>query len=200
METKKKPRGKPFAPGNPGGPGRPRREVEREYLSLLQGQVTKAAWVRIVDRALKDAETGEGSEAGRARDWLAKFLVREAGHDDDESDGAGSLEATVRKLAAGRHGELQQAVVALPDDLRDALGNAMQSATFMVMIEQTRENLLLQQKVAELEAALTKANHETRDDRRTSGDAPSSNVEHTGRGEAAQPCAQDGGQAGGQRE
>src|SRR4051812_47718817 len=60
-----------FAVGNPGGPGRPRRSVEREYLATLSGAVTLDDWRAVVAKAVDDAKAGDG----KARDWLAKFLL-----------------------------------------------------------------------------------------------------------------------------
>ncbi|MCA8938018.1 MAG: hypothetical protein KDB68_17690 [Planctomycetes bacterium] len=59
MNSKAKPRGRPFQPGNPGGPGRPKRETETEYLNLFTQQVTQSAFVRIVDKLLEMAEAGD---------------------------------------------------------------------------------------------------------------------------------------------
>jgi hypothetical protein len=60
-----------FAAGNPGGPGRPRRTIEREYLAALGEAVSLADWRDVVARALADAKNGDG----KARDWLAKYLL-----------------------------------------------------------------------------------------------------------------------------
>jgi hypothetical protein len=60
-----------FMKGHPGGPGRPRRAVEQEYLVTLNAAVTLEAWRQIVDRAVADALKGDG----KARDFLAKYLI-----------------------------------------------------------------------------------------------------------------------------
>jgi hypothetical protein len=60
-----------FRPGHPGGPGRPRRAVEADYLAALSEAVTVETWMRIVARAVEDAEQGDA----KARAWLSSYLV-----------------------------------------------------------------------------------------------------------------------------
>ena len=70
-ETKRQDKPWLFKPGNPGGPGRPKRETEREYLDAIVGQTTMPSWVRIIQKAIDDAEAGDRY----ARDWLSKYLL-----------------------------------------------------------------------------------------------------------------------------
>ena len=66
-----------FQPGNPGGPGRPPRATEQQYLDALSAAVPIAAWMRIVQRAVRDAENGDP----QARSWLAKHLLSDQPRD-----------------------------------------------------------------------------------------------------------------------
>jgi hypothetical protein len=63
-----------FVRGNPGGPGRPRRQVEADYLVALSDAVSIEDWKGICRRAVMDALDGDG----KARDWLAALLLRDA--------------------------------------------------------------------------------------------------------------------------
>ncbi len=60
-----------FAPGHSGGPGRPRRAVESRYMAVIGDAVSLEDWQAIVQRACDDAKDGDG----KAREWLAKYLV-----------------------------------------------------------------------------------------------------------------------------
>jgi len=60
-----------FAPGNPGGPGRKPREVEEEYLAVMEQVVSGEAWQAIVERATTDAIAGDA----KARQWIAGYLL-----------------------------------------------------------------------------------------------------------------------------
>lgn len=60
-----------FLPGNPGGPGRKPRAAEAEYLDVLTERVSLDQWAKVVDRALKDAQKGNGY----ARAWLSDYLI-----------------------------------------------------------------------------------------------------------------------------
>ena len=60
-----------FATGNSGGPGRPRRAVESQYMASIGDAVSLEDWQAIVRRAADDAKNGDG----KAREWLAKYLV-----------------------------------------------------------------------------------------------------------------------------
>lgn len=60
-----------FATGNKGGPGRPPRAIERDYLLTLSECCPPDIWREIVQRAVEDAKQGDG----KARDWLAAYLV-----------------------------------------------------------------------------------------------------------------------------
>lgn len=71
MGAEGKVRGRPFLPGNPGGPGRPKRELEREYLSVVMRLCPPSSWARIVERAVTDATAGDS----KAREWLARYLL-----------------------------------------------------------------------------------------------------------------------------
>lgn len=62
-----------FVPGCPGGPGRPRRAVEADYLRALGDAVSLADWAAIVRVAVDQAKAGDG----KARDWLARYLIGE---------------------------------------------------------------------------------------------------------------------------
>lgn len=58
--------------GNPAG--RPKRVKEAEYLRLLNQQVTATCWVRIIDKAIKQALEGDA----KAREWLSRYLLPSA--------------------------------------------------------------------------------------------------------------------------
>jgi hypothetical protein len=60
-----------YAPGNPGGPGRPRRVTEGDYVRALSEECPPETWRAICRRAVQDALAGDG----KARDWLAKYLL-----------------------------------------------------------------------------------------------------------------------------
>ena len=62
-----------FAPGNAGGPGRPRRPVEETYLLAITTACPIETWERICAKAVEDALGGDP----KAREWLARYLVRE---------------------------------------------------------------------------------------------------------------------------
>lgn len=68
--------------GNPGGPGRPFQRQER-FLLALNETVTSDRWLKIIKRAIKDAEDGDR----HAREWLSKWLLGqpEAVNDDEKS-------------------------------------------------------------------------------------------------------------------
>ena len=57
--------------GNNYGQGRPPRAVERDYLAALSERLTLDDWRSIVDRAVKDARSGDA----RARDWLSRYAL-----------------------------------------------------------------------------------------------------------------------------
>jgi len=67
-----------FVKGGKGGPGRPTRQVEiakeLAYLGIVLDSVTPDAWAKVVKKALEQAQAGDG----RAREWLASFLVAES--------------------------------------------------------------------------------------------------------------------------
>ena len=54
-----------------GGPGRPKKEREVEYYRILQFRCTPDDWQAIVDRAIRDAKSGDAV----ARRWLADYLI-----------------------------------------------------------------------------------------------------------------------------
>ena len=60
-----------FSTGNNYGQGRPPRAVERDYLAALSERLTLDDWRSIVDRAVKDARSGDA----RARDWLSRYAL-----------------------------------------------------------------------------------------------------------------------------
>ena len=60
-----------FSTGNNYGQGRPPRAVERDYLAALSERLSLADWRSIVDRAVKDARSGDA----RARDWLSRYAL-----------------------------------------------------------------------------------------------------------------------------
>jgi hypothetical protein len=62
-----------FGPGNAGGPGRPRRAIERDYLTVLNDEVTLAEWRKIVAKALKQATQGNAT----ARAWISRYVLGE---------------------------------------------------------------------------------------------------------------------------
>ena len=70
-----------FKPGNKASPGRPKREKEAEYLRLLTTQVTPQAWVRIIDKAMAQAEEGDA----KAREWLSRYLLADPSEKQDSS-------------------------------------------------------------------------------------------------------------------
>ena len=60
-----------FSTGNNYGQGRPPRAVERDYLAALSERLSLDDWRSIVDRAVKDARSGDA----RARDWLSRYAL-----------------------------------------------------------------------------------------------------------------------------
>ncbi len=54
-----------------GGPGRPRKDREVEYYRILSTRVTIDDWHAIIDRAIRDAKSGDAV----ARRWLADYLI-----------------------------------------------------------------------------------------------------------------------------
>lgn len=78
-----------FKPGWKGGPGRPKRKREAEYLRLLTCQVTPETWVRIIDKAIGQAEEGDA----KAREWLSRYLL------PDPSERTDSPLGNLRELA-----------------------------------------------------------------------------------------------------
>ena len=60
-----------FSTGNNYGQGRPPRAVERDYLAALSERLTLDDWRSIVDRAVKDARSGDA----RAREWLSRYAL-----------------------------------------------------------------------------------------------------------------------------
>ena len=63
-----------FVPGNPGGPGRPTGTAIASYLEALTDAVTPTRWAKVIERAVKDAESGDR----HAREWLSKYLLGNA--------------------------------------------------------------------------------------------------------------------------
>lgn len=74
-----------------GGPGQPKRETERDYLAALSEAVGIDAWRQVVARAVKDAKAGDG----KARDWLAKYLIGDAKADSSDAVAEADDEAAV---------------------------------------------------------------------------------------------------------
>ncbi len=60
-----------FIKGNSGGPGRPRKDREVEYYRILSTRCTVDDWHAIIDRAIRDAKSGDAV----ARRWLADYLI-----------------------------------------------------------------------------------------------------------------------------
>jgi hypothetical protein len=60
-----------FSTGNNYGQGRPPRAVERDYLAALSERLSLDDWRSIVDRAVKDARSGDA----RARDWRERYAL-----------------------------------------------------------------------------------------------------------------------------
>ena len=60
-----------FVAGNPGGPGRPTSPRKRQYMDALATHISLEHWNEIVDRAVKDAISGDH----RARVWLTESLM-----------------------------------------------------------------------------------------------------------------------------
>jgi len=72
-----------WKPGQSGNPaGRARREVEVEYLAAISEACPREKWLQIVARAVADAVNGDG----KARDWLAGYLVGKAPDTIPDSD------------------------------------------------------------------------------------------------------------------
>lgn len=78
-----------FVNGHTGGPGRPSRTTEQDYLTALSEAVGIDAWRQVVARAVEDAKAGDG----KARDWLAKYLIGDAKADSSiaEADGKAAI-------------------------------------------------------------------------------------------------------------
>jgi hypothetical protein len=60
-----------FGNGNTFGKGRPARATESTYLTFFMEKCPPETFGKIVDKAVSDALDGDG----KARDWLAKYLV-----------------------------------------------------------------------------------------------------------------------------
>lgn len=65
-----------FIPGTAPGPGRPPRQTEAGYMQAMMQACTLDTWRVICERAVNDAKKGDP----KARDWLAKYLVGDPGH------------------------------------------------------------------------------------------------------------------------
>jgi hypothetical protein len=60
-----------FAKGNGGGPGRKPRATEDKYRDLMLSVITPDHWLKIVTKAIEQAERGDST----ARKWLADYLI-----------------------------------------------------------------------------------------------------------------------------
>ena len=60
-----------FIKGNGGGPGRPPKKREDKYREITLNTCTFADWQRIIEKAVKQAKSGDSV----ARKWLADYLV-----------------------------------------------------------------------------------------------------------------------------
>lgn len=80
-----------FVKGHSGGPGRPSRATERDYLAALSEAVGIDTWRDIVGRAVDDAKAGDG----KARDWLAKYLIGDAKADSSNAVAEADDEAAI---------------------------------------------------------------------------------------------------------
>ncbi len=60
-----------FVKGHEPMGGRPKREREVEYYRILSTRVTIDDWHAIIDRAIRDAKSGDAV----ARRWLADYLI-----------------------------------------------------------------------------------------------------------------------------
>ena len=60
-----------FAKGNEGGPGRPKKEREQRFYEITLATVTFSDWQDIVNKAIKQAKTGDAV----ARKWLSDYLM-----------------------------------------------------------------------------------------------------------------------------
>lgn len=76
-----------FVKGSSGGPGRPKRATELEYLAVLGEAVGIDTWREVVVRAVTDAKAGDG----KAREWLAKYLIGDATTNTPEVDAEAEL-------------------------------------------------------------------------------------------------------------
>lgn len=65
-----------FQPGGPPGPGRPPRQTEAGYLRAMMTACNLDTWREICAKAVVDALAGDA----KAREWLAKYLIGDPGH------------------------------------------------------------------------------------------------------------------------
>lgn len=65
-----------FLPGTPPGPGRPPRQTEAGCMQAMMQACPLDTWRTICERAVVEAKRGDA----KARDWLAKYLVGDPGH------------------------------------------------------------------------------------------------------------------------
>lgn len=65
-----------FLPGTPPGPDRPPRQTEAGCMQAMMQACPLDTWRAICERAVVEAKRGDA----KARDWLAKYLVGDPGH------------------------------------------------------------------------------------------------------------------------
>ena len=60
-----------FVRGCEAGPGRTPKEIKGTYLEILQEAVTPADWLKVAQKALRQAMSGDKN----ARQWLSDYLL-----------------------------------------------------------------------------------------------------------------------------
>ncbi len=60
-----------FIDGNSGGPGRKPREIEKQYMAVMEQVTNLDVWRKIVEQATIDAQLGDA----KARTWISGYLL-----------------------------------------------------------------------------------------------------------------------------